>query len=28
VGGVLETYFANGNLSYTYTGWEYLPLES
>jgi hypothetical protein len=27
-GGVLETYFANGNLSYTYTGWEYLPLES
>jgi hypothetical protein len=26
-GGVLETYFANGNLSYTYTGWEYLPLE-
>jgi hypothetical protein len=27
-GGVLETYFADGNLSYTYTGWEYLPLES
>jgi hypothetical protein len=27
-GGVLETYFANGNLSYTYTGWEYLPLEN
>jgi uncharacterized protein involved in high-affinity Fe2+ transport len=26
-GGVLETYFADGNLSYTYTGWEYLPLE-
>jgi uncharacterized protein involved in high-affinity Fe2+ transport len=27
-GGVLETYFANGNLSYTYTGWDYLPLEN
>jgi hypothetical protein len=27
-GGVLETYFVDGNLSYTYTGWEYLPLES
>jgi hypothetical protein len=27
-GGVLETYFADGNLSYTYTGWEYLPLEN
>jgi uncharacterized protein involved in high-affinity Fe2+ transport len=26
-GGVLETYFADGNLSYTYEGWEYLPLE-
>jgi uncharacterized protein involved in high-affinity Fe2+ transport len=26
-GGVLETYFADGNLSYTYEGWDYLPLE-
>jgi uncharacterized protein involved in high-affinity Fe2+ transport len=26
-GGLLETYFKDGNLTYTYTGWEYLPLE-
>jgi uncharacterized protein involved in high-affinity Fe2+ transport len=26
-GGVLDDYFADGNLSYTYTGWDYLPLE-
>jgi hypothetical protein len=26
-GGVLDDYFADGNLSYTYEGWEYLPLE-
>jgi hypothetical protein len=27
-GGVLDDYFADGNLSYTYEGWEYLPLEN
>jgi hypothetical protein len=26
-GGVLDDYFKDGNLSYTYTGWDYLPLE-
>jgi hypothetical protein len=26
-GGILDDYFADGNLSYTYEGWEYLPLE-
>jgi hypothetical protein len=26
-GGVLEDYFADGNLSYTYEGWDYIPLE-
>jgi hypothetical protein len=27
-GGVLEDYFANGNLTYTYVGWDYIPLEN
>jgi uncharacterized protein involved in high-affinity Fe2+ transport len=26
-GGVLDDYFADGNLTYTYEGWDYLPLE-
>jgi hypothetical protein len=26
-GGVLDDYFADGNLSYTYEGWDYIPLE-
>jgi hypothetical protein len=26
-GGVLDDYFADGNLTYTYEGWEYIPLE-
>jgi hypothetical protein len=26
-GGVLDDYFADGNLTYTYEGWDYIPLE-
>jgi uncharacterized protein involved in high-affinity Fe2+ transport len=26
-GGVLDDYFKDGNLTYTYTGWKYIPLE-